>query len=428
MKNVKNIIAAVVVTAWFGVCGVFAANVELSITKKYDSKISMAVPKADTSEIAKSVKQGLARSGFFAFTSSQANVDRTWMENPSSTPAYGAWKTLGVEILVVLQQETSGEMVSVTASVFHVSQRNRIFSSKYKNKITHKDDLAAFITDDIVRRLTGEQGIENSRIAYSALTKKGIKELFVTYPGGRDNKQVTFNNSISIQPAWMDNGKELLYTTYLKGYPNLFFLNLSTGQQKRFVHFPGLNAQSAVSPDGTKAAFVLSKDGNPEIYVLDIETKKLTRVTRTKAVESSPTWSPDGSSLAFVSDRTGGPQIYIQDLNGTRAKRVSFNLSNYCTSPDWSPKGNKIALSARIGNRYQICLIDLKTKNNVQLTTDNYNFEAPSFSPGATHLVVTQSKHYVPSLKILSVADRQIYPLNVKGKDPVGASWAKYSK
>ncbi len=410
-----------------GASNLHAERVELSISKKYAGRIHYALPGAETEKLLRAVKAGLERSGYFTQPIEQDIVEKL---NRDEAPLggsvnFGAWKAQKVEILIRPELTTENGSVRLTVQLFHITQRDRIFGKKYSDKTGNEEAMAAFVVDDIVKSLTGDPGIENTRIAYTAQTKPGMKEIFVTFPGGRENKQITFDNSISLNPAWMNNGTKILYTSYLNHFPELYFLDLTIGKRTRFVYFPGLNTQPAISPDGKKVALVLSKDGNPDVYVLTLSNNSLARITKTPAVEASPSWSPDGEKLAFVSDRTGEPQIYIQPVSGGKAEQVSY-ISNYCTSPDWSPKGDSIVCSATEGENYQLYLIDLKTKDAVQLTQGAGKYEDPSFSPDGMHMVLTATVRYQSSLKILSINDHRMIDLNVKGNNPSDPNWVKF--
>ena len=64
------------------------------------------------------------------------------------------------------------------------------------------------------------------------------------------------------------DGKALLYTSFVQGFPDVYVAELSTGHRRRVSGFAGLNSGAAMSPDGKRVALVLSKDGNPELYVI----------------------------------------------------------------------------------------------------------------------------------------------------------------
>ena len=120
-------------------------------------------------------------------------------------------------------------------------------------------------------------------------------------------------------PRWTPDLQNLTYTSYKRGYPNVFM----TGRAKPLSSYGGLNASGAVSPNGKSMALILSKDGNPELYVMGLGFGGgLERLTRTRQCEASPCWSPDGNHIVYVSDSSGTPQIYILPRQGGQPMRL----------------------------------------------------------------------------------------------------------
>jgi TolB protein len=62
-------------------------------------------------------------------------------------------------------------------------------------------------------------------------------------------------------------------------------------------------------------------------------------------------------------------------------------MGNYATSPDWSPRGDRIVYTALIESNYQLILLDPATGNQEQLTFDAEHKENPSFAPNGRHIV-----------------------------------------
>ena len=56
----------------------------------------------------------------------------------------------------------------------------------------------------------------------------------------------------------------------------------------------------------------------------------------------SPGWAPHGQQLAFASDRGGSVQVYVMDRDGGNQRRLIMGFS-YSDSPDWSPRGDRVA-------------------------------------------------------------------------------------
>jgi Tol biopolymer transport system component/imidazolonepropionase-like amidohydrolase len=104
-----------------------------------------------------------------------------------------------------------------------------------------------------------------------------------------------------------------------------------------------------VSPDGRTIVFDLLGD----LYTVPISGGNAARITTGMALNRQPRYSPDGRHLAFVSDRGGSENVWIADRNGHQARQLS-KLQGYdgpgaVTSPEWSPDGQTIVVSQRLG-------------------------------------------------------------------------------
>jgi len=164
-----------------------------------------------------------------------------------------------------------------------------------------------------------------------------------------------------------------------------------------FPRFGGTNLSPAWAPDGTRIAFSSSRSGDPELYVADATGSNLKRATAYNGPDVSPTWNrKTGSQLAWVSGRTGLPQIYTAEADGTNVQRVTDQ--GYAVSPSWSPNGQFLAFSwiRHYGpgepGAQDIYLMDVASKQWVQLTHDGGRNDFPSWSPDGRHIVFQSTR------------------------------------
>jgi TolB protein len=164
-----------------------------------------------------------------------------------------------------------------------------------------------------------------------------------------------------------------------------------------FPKFGGTNLSPAWSSDGTKLAFSSSRSGDPEIYTVDQSGGNLKRLTATKLPDVSPVWNPKtNAQIAWVSGRTGLPQIYIMESDGTNQQRVTDE--GYAVSPSWSPNGQFLVFSwirhygPGAPGSQDIYIMDVASKNWVQLTHDGGRNDFPSWSPDGRHIVFQSSR------------------------------------
>jgi TolB protein len=89
--------------------------------------------------------------------------------------------------------------------------------------------------------------------------------------------------------------------------------------------------------------------------------------------------------MAFVSDRYGHPQVYVMNVDGSGVHRVTLDGS-YNTSPAWSPTGDLIAYTNRVGGKFGIALVDPETLRSRQLVGEAGNNEDSSWSSDGRYI------------------------------------------
>ena len=278
---------------------------------------------------------------------------------------------------------------------------NRSFDS---DKLNYRY-LAHKVADEIILAVTKKRGMSSAKLALVG-NASGHKELYICDIDGANLRRVTNDKNIIVAPEWTPDGKNIIYTSYKMGYPNIYQI----GKSKPLSNYGGLNVSAAVSPDNKYLALILSKDGNPELYLKEIKTNKLRRLTATRrANEASPCWSPDGRKIAYVSDSSGRPHVYILDLSGGKPQRIS-SYGSENVSPSWGPNG-LIAFSSRQAGKYKIVVSDIDKGVNKVISLDNADYEDPCWAPDGRHIIASRSINYRSSIYLLDTLEERSIPL-----------------
>src|SRR5262249_44816934 len=124
-------------------------------------------------------------------------------------------------------------------------------------------------------------------------------------------------------PAWMPNGRQLIFTTLQPGViPGfaLSWIDLDSGKPPRHLAALGSRAATpAISPQGRLADSTVAGEGNIWRQDLHFGAERLpppVKVRASATIQSSPEYSPDGARIAFASDHTGTPEIWNCDREG----------------------------------------------------------------------------------------------------------------
>jgi TolB protein len=257
--------------------------------------------------------------------------------------------------------------------------------------------MAHKFADEIIFRLGGGiQGIAESQI-YFVSDRTGHKEIWAMDYDGSNQHQLTHLGSIALSPRISPDGSRIAFSALTKSGWEIMMYSLDLNRVVSFPHYGGTNLSPAWSGDGTKLAFSSSRAGSPEIYISDASGGGLRRMTTAKGPDVSPVWNrKTNSQIAFVSGRTGLPQIYTMEADGTNQQRMTDQ--GYAVSPSWSPNGQFLTFAwvRKYGpgepGASDIYLMDIASKQWVQLTHDGGRNDFPSWSPDGRHIVFQSNR------------------------------------
>jgi len=244
--------------------------------------------------------------------------------------------------------------------------------------------------DGLLQHLFKVKGICATRIAFSAETSRGIKEILVADYDGRNVRAVTRNGRLSVEANWAPGGRRLVYTRYSRSTTDIVEYDLVTAQSRRLVAFPGLNAGAAIAPSGNHLALVLSKDRRVDLYLKAMNAAAMQRLTNDEAAEASPCWSPAGDRLCYVSGIGGNPRLFLIAARGGAPQRLPA-YGTEAVSPDWSGE-NVIVYAAKMGPNYALATHDLSGREQPRLVTQTAgDWESPSWAPDNRHVVCSRT-------------------------------------
>lgn len=257
--------------------------------------------------------------------------------------------------------------------------------------------IAHKFADEIIFRLGGGvNGIAETQIFYVS-SRGGRKEIWAMDYDGANQHAVTTLGTISLSPHISPDGSRLAFSSFTGSGWEIRMFSFDLNRLVQFPRFGGTNLSPAWSPEGSRLAFSSSRSGDPEIYVVDQSGGNLHRITNSRGPDVSPVWNrKTGSEIAWVSGRTGLPQIYTMGTDGTNVQQMTDQ--GYAVSPAWSPNGQFLVFSwmrhygPGAPGAQDIYIMDVASKQWVQLTHDGGRNDFPAWSPDGRHIVFQSSR------------------------------------
>lgn len=409
---------------WAGFSFFAHAQLSIEITGAGAGRIPIAVAdfageRVIAQALVSVVRADLERSGRFALLEAGSSpIDE------NAAPDYPAWKGKGLDAFVAGSVRALPDgRYEARFRAYDTVKRQAVAGFAFQHSPAQIRLTAHRIADAIIEALTGERGINSTRIAY-VVKNAGRYELMIADVDGQGGQVALASKEPIISPAWSPDGSKLAYVSFEQKKPVIYLHDLASGRRQVVANFKGSNSAPAWSPDGKRLAVTLTKDGISQIYLINADGSGATKFSTTASLDTEPQFSPDGEFLYFTSDRGGSPQIYRQALAGGPAQRITFE-GNYNVTPRLSPDGKHLAFVTRHEGRFRIALMDLESRQT-QILTDTAKDESPSFAPNGRMILFATEVGGRGVLAAVSTDGRTKYRLSVPAADVREPAWGPF--
>ncbi|MDO8643073.1 MAG: MopE-related protein [Candidatus Woesearchaeota archaeon] len=213
-----------------------------------------------------------------------------------------------------------------------------------------------------------EYSPDGTHIAY---VSQNINTLKVINLETRETRQI--DTFVHGHVKWLPDSSYLVYQGN-----NGLSVTKRDGSETRIVSGNGNNAQIEVSPDGTK---VLSAaiDGNWNVYSVNLQTGERRQEVGTGVNEIVPRWLPDSTRYVFMRLMDVNYDIFLKD--GEREINLTNTFGSEDREPTISPDGRSMVFVSDRNGTKDLYRHDLETGQEIRLTNDPGDEEAPVFAP-----------------------------------------------
>ncbi|MES2843507.1 MAG: Tol-Pal system beta propeller repeat protein TolB [Pseudomonadota bacterium] len=341
--------------------------------------------------ISRVIAADLAGTGLFREIPASAHIAR--VTSFDAPVGYEDWKAINAQALITGAVGASGDRIVVKFCLHDVFASQPLGEClQFAGTPGSWRRMAHKVADAAYSRITGEGPYFDSRVVYVAESgpkNARLKRLAVMDYDGANIQYLTDSSSIVLAPRFSPTGNQILFTSYVSGFPRIYLMDAASLAVRGLAEQPGtMTFAPRFSPDGRTVVFSLERGGNSDLYALDIESGQSRQLTNAPSIETAPSFSPDGSQIVFESDRSGTQQLYIMSAGGGEAQRISNGQGRYGT-PVWSPQGDYIAFTKQNEGRFHIGV--MRTNGGEErLLTASFLDEGPTWSPNGRVIMFTR--------------------------------------
>jgi TolB protein len=330
--------------------------------------------------------------------------------------SWSDWSNVGARFLI--KAEVKGpEPYTLRMRLYNVTNRQQITVRGQDASGVKERGLRGAVhrfCNGVLTAITGQSGVFDTRIAYAAKVKPGVKAIGMMDMDGANRTGYIGNGSINMLPSWGFGG--LLYTSFLQGKPEIYF------GKKRLSSDGGHYRKVAVSRDGSTMVASISYGGQSDLFLMSKSGEVIRNLTNSPADEVSPSFSPDGDKIAFVSSAAGAPQIYVMSIAGGGSRRVT-HAGGYNYAPDWGVNG-LIVFAGMDNGTSDIFTVDAGGSSINRLTQNQGSNKDPSWSPDGRYVAFVSRRAEGSGVYLMSANGR--YQLLIsKGGGRSNVAWER---
>jgi dipeptidyl aminopeptidase/acylaminoacyl peptidase len=195
---------------------------------------------------------------------------------------------------------------------------------------------------------------------------------------------------------WSPDHRRLLFAQLVAGLPQLFELDVESGEVRNITRGPAAHPEGCYGPDGRYVVVTARREGNHVLSQLELSNAGGVDLRPISAgpQDHSPTCAPDGSAVAWVANAGRVPQLVSRVPVADGEPRVLVPGRD----PDFTPDSRWIVYSAPARGQWKLYRVRPDGGGRAPLGQEKLDEQQPAVSPDGRLVVYVNEVGFRASL------------------------------
>ena len=217
------------------------------------------------------------------------------------------------------------------------------------------------LTNDRLLKIEPSVSPDGRSVVYTS-TVEGF-QIYAVPIGGGDPERIDTGQVGPDNPKFSSDGKFIAFSAWTGGKQSIYRIPAPKGNSERLTNFP--STEPAYSPDGSMIACFSILEGE-KFWILAIlpaeggSPVKTFQIPTSTATSRGPAWTPDGKQITYIVSNGEKSDLWAQPVEGGDPVRISDFTRPWIARRSYSQDGKRIAITRGEAFRDAVMLTVMK--------------------------------------------------------------------